>query len=95
MSHVVVVQRWEESERGWGVRPDGWTLYLSMSDHTEHLKSFSEKQEEDYRATQRVPDCYSRPSGNPYPMDIDQETYDKLAADPNRFIWGPGNSPPR
>jgi hypothetical protein len=23
----VVIQNWEESERGWGVRPDGYTIH--------------------------------------------------------------------
>ena len=25
----VVVQKWEESERGWGTRPDGFSLHLT------------------------------------------------------------------
>jgi hypothetical protein len=28
----VVYQSWLESERGWGVRPDGYSLHLSLGD---------------------------------------------------------------
>jgi len=30
-------QRWEESERGWGIRPDGCSLHLSEDLHKKYL----------------------------------------------------------
>jgi len=30
-------QRWEESERGWGVRPDGCSIHLSEDFHKKYL----------------------------------------------------------
>lgn len=30
-------QRWEESERGWGIRPDGCSIHLSEDSHKKYL----------------------------------------------------------
>lgn len=63
------VQEWEESEAGWGCRPDGYYYYP-----TEEAASKDTKQRlEDMRAfeakqgygTNNVPSCYSRPCGSP------------------------------
>lgn len=27
--HGVICQKWEESERGWGTRPNGYSLHLA------------------------------------------------------------------
>lgn len=65
----VIRQNWEESERDWGQRPDGYSLHLS----SEHRQSFIES----YWATMpdAVPDEYSRPDGDPVEVEVDDETY--------------------
>ena len=72
MVHPVVCQKWEESERGWGTRPDGYSLHLSDTDREAFIK--------DYWAgmPNAVPDEYSRPDGTPYVCDADSETYKKI-----------------
>lgn len=73
MKHKVFAQDWEESERGWGVRPDGVTLHLSLKDVEEHIKAHW-----DYLPPE-VPEEYSRPAGKPYEIEIDGVLYDTLA----------------
>ena len=80
MKYKVVCQRWEESERGWGVRPDGYSLHLTESDRQTFVKAYWD------RMPDNVPDEYLRPSGNPYWCLIDSETYDKIK-DPVSGIW--------
>lgn len=85
---TVVVQKWEESERGWGVRPDGWTMHLTEEDREAFVKEFYAN-----NPPGPAPDCYSRTSGDPYLMDVDEETYKKVEASKNG-TWGEGNMPP-
>lgn len=47
---------WVEHERGWGSRPDGFSLHRSQEEAAKFVKDFYEKQPKDY-----VPDEYSRP----------------------------------
>jgi hypothetical protein len=53
--NTICFMAWEESERGWGVRPDGCSLHLSA----EEADCFIDK----YNAElpDEVPDIYSRP----------------------------------
>ena len=75
-TYTVVCQEWELSERGWGIRPDGYSLHLSEDSRTEYEKSYWAR--ENKRNTGGVPNEYSRPSGTPYLIDIDAKTYKKL-----------------
>lgn len=56
MSNIAYLMEWEESERGWGTRPDGWSLHLSQADYTafvnSHWATFEGKP---------TPDEYDRP----------------------------------
>jgi len=75
-TYPVVVQKWEESEKGWGIRPDGYSLHLNEEDRETYIKNYwdgmpNEVQEE-----------YSHPSGTPYLADVDEETYEKIKASP-------------
>lgn len=39
-------QRWEESERGWGVRPDGCSLHVSSDSYNKYLSDiYSDRQD--------------------------------------------------
>jgi hypothetical protein len=35
---LVIRQEWEESERGWGCRPDGYSLHLDKEDRNTYIK---------------------------------------------------------
>lgn len=76
-TYLIIVQDWEESERGWGVRPDGHSIHLSMEECKEFSKEFWVKEKEN-KAPGYVPDCYTRESGKPYPFDTNQKTYKML-----------------
>ncbi len=89
----VVIQEWEESERGWGVRPDGFTMYVDMAAHAAHIEADRAQKAEDFKRTHAIPDEYSRPSGDPYLIDVDDEVFAKIEAAPKRYIWGEGNRP--
>lgn len=73
VKYDVIVQEWEETERGWGIRPDGFTLHLTLEDHKEwcnaHVASLP---------TDHVPDEYTWVSGKPQKIAVDKETYDNL-----------------
>lgn len=90
--HTVICQKWEESELGWGTRPDGYSLHLTEADR----KAFIE----DYWATMpaSAPEEYSRPDGTPYSAEVDAETFQKVKASKNgtRSFSGtpPGNEGP-
>jgi len=82
MMHPVVKQFWEESERGWGVRPDGYTLHLTEADRVKFIKAFEASQPD------AVPDEYSRPSGSPTVTDVSDAVYKELQrAKRKHGIW--------
>ena len=56
----VYLQYWEESERGWGVRPDGCSLHIDIEEHKKYISSIYEK-----RKINDVPDEYDRIVGEP------------------------------
>ncbi len=60
----VIVQKWEESERGWGVRPDGYSLHRTEEDRAAYVKAHWDSLPDE------APDEYSRPSGSPYEADV-------------------------
>lgn len=69
---TVVRQMWEESERGWGTRPDGDSLHLTETDRVDYIDRYWD------RMPDAVPDEYSRPDGSPKLIDVDEETYEKI-----------------
>jgi hypothetical protein len=73
----VIVQKWEESERGWGTRPDGYSIHKSRDDLRQYLADewAAEKQRNPSGVT---PDEYTRTSGTPYEAEVDEETFDKI-----------------
>jgi hypothetical protein len=52
----VLLQYWEESERGWGVRPDGASLHKDMDSHKEYVDRIYDAREFE----NVVPDEYDR-----------------------------------
>ncbi len=71
----VFVQLWEESERGWGARPDGFSLHLSQDHRDKYIKEYWDGM------PPSAPDEYSRPLGNPYTVTLrgDSQLYKTLA----------------
>ncbi len=88
-----VVQLWEESERGWGVRPDLYSAHLSGDD----CQAFkAEVQSRQASLGGSVPDEYTRERGGAYLGCVDAETYLRLIVDKSEGgngIYGPANFP--
>ena len=40
VGHVAYLQAWTETERGWGQRPDGHTLYASLEAREAHIEKY-------------------------------------------------------
>jgi hypothetical protein len=58
-------QEWEESEAGWGVRPDGFSLHESYEAAKQFVREYWDSMPD------RTPAGYSRPSGEPFRVAID------------------------
>jgi hypothetical protein len=52
-------QRWEESERGWGIRPDGCSIHLSVDSHKKYLNEIYIVRQSD----SSIPQEYDRITG--------------------------------
>lgn len=80
--NIVIVQKWEESERGWGSRPDGYSLHLTEEHRVAYIKAYWD------RMPDEPPDEYSRPDGSLYEAEIPIEVYEKVIASKNGIrIW--------
>lgn len=66
---LVICQRWVESEAGWGVRPDGFSLHVGREALEKFIKEY-------WRGMPAAPPSeYSRPEGAPYTTGVDEDTY--------------------
>lgn len=74
---ALVCQEWDESERGWGMRPDGISLHLTEQDCRDYIKEYWA------RMPDTVPDEYSLPSGSPYIVQAPISLYGKIKASKN------------
>ncbi len=88
----VLFQRWEESERGWGTRPDGYTLHVSLDECTAYRDKFMKDQHARMGST--PPNEYTRPCGEPDVIQVSKATYDDLVAKnaEGKPYWGPSGS---
>ncbi len=66
---AIIYVSWEESERGWGTRPDGCSLHLSEGDFKAYLADYWDSMPDE------VPDEYERPAGSPVKAFVDEELY--------------------
>lgn len=74
-SYPAVLQEWEESERGWGVRPDGATLHLTQTDRDIYVDGFNK---EFNPPMDEAPDEYRRVSGPPRNIRVTPAAYAAL-----------------
>jgi hypothetical protein len=77
MNKIVIRRDWIETERGWGQRPDGYSLHLTPEDMRDFIDEYWESQPKE------VPDEYSSPTGYPYPHEVSPETYEELRQSKN------------
>jgi hypothetical protein len=84
----VIVQKWEESEAGWGTRPDGYSLHLTDNDRKKFVKEYLKSMHGSASHE------YSRLDGTAYIAFVDDEIYEKVKASKNGircFGKPPGN----
>lgn len=60
---------WVESERGWGVRPDGYSFHASKEDAEQFIKEYQDK------LPKEVPDEYSFPQGSPKLSEVSESLH--------------------
>ena len=77
MTKKVVVQKWKESEKGWGVRPDGYSLHLTDQDREAYEKAYWDSMPDE------IQDEHSRTCGTPYMAEVDDETFTKVKESAN------------
>jgi hypothetical protein len=73
---TVIVQNWEESERGWGTRPDGFTVHINCEQHRLYVDWFYRK----FNNKTLVPDEYTRASGEPMEVEVTHEVFTAVVA---------------
>lgn len=69
-----ILQLWEESERGWGVRPDGCTIHLNEECRNNYINGVYKNRQIDTK----VPDEYDRPIGNAIECFVSDNMYEKV-----------------
>lgn len=80
--YPVLRQAWREYERGWGNRPDGFTLHANRADRDAYMREYRARN----HTKEEAPDEYSTMDGEPVIIDVDQELYDIIKASRNG-IW--------
>lgn len=77
-TNTVYVLIWEESERGWGVRPDGYSFHRSVENAEAYVKEYVEA------LPTAIPDEYER-LATPviYTYEVDDEIYKSVAESKN------------
>ena len=71
----VILQLWEESERGWGTRPDGCSLHIDLKSQSEFIKESYKDRGDD------VPDEYERVVGDPIEAFLDDALFSIVERD--------------
>jgi len=77
----VIYVSWEESERGWGTRPDGCSLHLGEIDYRKYVKDYWDRQPDKINGL--APDEYSRPAGSPVEVFVSQNLYNRIKESEN------------
>ena len=77
----VVYDTWTERERGWGQRPDGYSLHLTKETYHKFIEDYWKKQKASSSAwgsPMEVPYEYSAPDGYTGTVEVNDETYKNL-----------------
>jgi hypothetical protein len=69
-----ILQIWEESERGWGTRPDGCTIHTDDDVRIKYIDSIYESR----KIEKSIPDEYDRPIGKSIECFISDRLYEKI-----------------
>lgn len=69
-----LLQFWEESERGWGTRPDGCSIHLNEEFKKIYINGIYKMRE----SSSVVPKEYDRPIGNSIECFVSDSLYEKI-----------------
>jgi len=83
--HTVICQKWEESERNWGTRPDGFTLHATLAHRDQFVAAFWRRQRAAF--CEETPSTYTREDGAPYECPVTAEIYTFVCAGGDG-VWG-------
>lgn len=86
----VVIQKWEESEAGWGTRPDGISIHTTMEECKKFRTQFWEN-EKKRNPSGVTPNEYSREDGEPFEVIIVSDEIKVALEDMNLFGVGSVN----
>lgn len=88
-SKTVIVQEWEESEAGWGCRPDGVSVHLTLEDAKIYSDEFAKKQHKASVAAgiKGTPSEYTRISGKPYEKTVLYKIYKLVEKSKNGVMF--------
>lgn len=70
----IILQLWEESERGWGIRPDGCSIHIDSKERKKFLSKIYKKREIELN----VPDEYDRIVGEEIEAFVNDNIYEKV-----------------
>lgn len=86
MPVILSVQKWYESEAGWGQRFDGFTVAVDVRFHQAILKGMREREREIYGWS--TPDTYSAPDGPSYAVEVTRLPYEEIKAlNEKGYFW--------
>ena len=68
----VVLQIWEESERGWGTRPDGCSMHIDSKERERYIQAIYERRKSDAS----IPNEYDRIVGEGIEAYIEDALFD-------------------
>ena len=78
---LVICQKWEEVEVGWGSRPDGFSLHVS-------LESLRKLVRENRKRREEYSDEFSHPDSDHYKTSVDDETFAFLVENGGGYWYG-------
>ena len=70
----VVVQNWLESEAGWGVRPDGFTVHINRGQRDAYVSWYNAA----FNNKPTAPAEYTRADGDPFEVEVSIELFNKI-----------------
>ena len=89
--NIAWLQSWEESEAGWGQRPDGYSLHLTEQAAKDYTRGYMDEQKRQLGPT--TPHTYNRPAGKPYQVIINDQTLTELKKEGNLRLSELSNMP--
>lgn len=76
-THAVICMDWEESEEGWGIRPDGWSVHKTEDDCKRYVKEYWDGMPS-RGPNGEVPYEYSREGSKPYVALVNDHIFELL-----------------